>query len=567
MTSYKTKDEIIKHYKISKATFDNWIKNAIPEAYNLEINAYDMNVFEQYIKTHKKLESRANKKSNKKVELPKSLFEYLDKTEWVNAYFSYIENKDYDTVSLNILNLYKNRLLNETNNVDETLVNIIPEDDFYAYSVCYQLLLDSGSKSELGAYYTPKHIVVKEVNKYLQKDATFLEPCSGCGFYVVEYIKAYKKEFNQYPDGLIYANDIDKNAAELTRLNIIAITENSMPDFTVTNENGLDLPYKNSFDLVITNPPYGIKNVYNNLKSTEIFTHFIDKSLCDYLKPDGLLSFVLPVSFLNVKKHHEIRQKVIDNFNILEIDYYGKSFSDVLSDIIVIGIKNKHELNNFLKNDGKVFEQSYFKNHGYIISKYETNDYDFLKNVYDFPHVTLKNETFALGIVTGNNKEYLSDTESDLFPYPILSGKNIESGFISGPMKYIYKDFDKFQQKPPMAIFVGGKIIYKFISKRIVTVVDYTDSYTLNSANVIKLKAIDFPLEYVSALLNSDIVNKIFTIKFSNPLKVLKNDLMDLPLFIFDSSIVKEIVENYNKGFHDDNNKIIEKALELKEIQ
>ena len=138
---------------------------------------------------------------------------------------------------------------------------------------------------------------------------------------------------------LVFCNDIDAYAVQITKLNIEYLFPNLQ--FQIKCDDGLELQWQQKFDFIITNPPYGIKHKHHTLKTTEIFSQFIYSSLFKYLNENGIMNFVLPSSVLDVNKHKEIRKIILDQFSLERIKFYGKSFSGVFSDIVFIQIKNK----------------------------------------------------------------------------------------------------------------------------------------------------------------------------------------------------------------------------------
>lgn len=560
MNNYKTKTEILSLLNISALTLDNWIKNFIPHGYSN--NHYDLNVILDFIKKEKKLSTRANKKLCCSNEVPKELLKYLINDRWVSAYLEYIHDKDYHAVAQELINTYTSRVNNTISN--HILESIIPYNEMYAFSVAYQILINSGQKSKTGAYYTPKFIINDILETNIQENKTILEPCCGVGFFVMQYILIYQEKFNTLPQNLIYCNDIDNYAVEITKLNI----QYHFPDllFVINCEDGLNLNYQQKFDFILTNPPYGIKNKYESLKTTEIFSQFIYCALFKYLKKDGIMNFVLPSSVLSVQKHKEIRKIILEQFSVEKIKFYGKSFHDVFSDIVYIQIKNTNTINKkvlFILQDLFYLSQQQFIDNNYIISCEGLSNNSNIEHYYKIPHITLKEAKFSLGIVTGNNKFFISDIFKDN-SLPILSGKEIEPGrIIYENQKYILNLFDKFQQKSKHSHYLQTKIVYRFISHKIISAVDYSGTLTLNSANFFFIEDINLCPEYISAILNSDIINKINKIKNGHNIKVLKQHLIHLPIFIFSKSIQKIIVNNYKKGFHNENNLIIEKQIRL----
>ena len=112
-------------------------------------------------------------------------------------------------------------------------------------------------------------------------------------------------------------------------------------------------------------------------------------------------------------------------------------------------------------------------------------------------------------------------------------------------------------------LFYKPKIVYKFISNKIISSVDYSGVLTLNSANFFIPESNGLSYEYISAILNSELLNRIHKNKNGSPLKVLKQHLKELPIFIFSQKIQDIITNNYKNGLHSENNLIIEKQVRL----
>ena len=330
-----TKEEILQNLNISGLTLDNWIKNFIPHA--LSHNLYDLKIITEFIQKEHKLCQRANKKKSCLKEIPKELLKYLKNDDWIENYLSYICDKSFELVAEELIHTLQQRIYKMFCN--DPLEKIIPYDETYAFSVAYQILLNSGDKSRTGAYYTPKFIVNDILESLIEKNKTMLEPCCGVGFFAIEYIFIYLKKFNELPQNLVFCNDIDAYAVQITKLNIEYLFPNLQ--FQIKCDDGLELQWQQKFDFIITNPPYGIKHKHHTLKTTEIFSQFIYSSLFKYLNKNGIMNFVLPSSVLDVNKHKEIRKIILDQFSLERIKFYGKSFSGVFSDIVFIQIKNK----------------------------------------------------------------------------------------------------------------------------------------------------------------------------------------------------------------------------------
>jgi hypothetical protein len=547
------KEQICLSLGISPATLDNWVKNHIPEAKTG--NDYDIECIKVFILENNKLQKRANKKLSSVVENNSQLLAYLSDNAWVSTWVIFVENNNHLPLKNIINNLALKRASQRFDNSEylDIVSDIIPEMSF-ALGIAYQIALNSGDKSGSGSYYTPKWLVEKRINKGLKRGISYLEPCVGCGFYSTLFAKMYFEAYSEWPSS-IHINDLDSVAVNIAYSELIAI---GVPeDIIITScVNGLSIPLNHKVDFIATNPPYGIKNEYPELKTTEIFAHFIHKCFSNYLSSNGVLDFILPSSFLNVKKHAEIRSFVLSNTNVDEIIFEGKCFDNVYSDIISLTLRKEHIIDGFsftMHTQTKNVSQNYCHNSSdSMISFIDNTDIDQQQKMLSVPHVYLSDARFALGIVTGNNKQFLSNEKQDGYRF-ILDGKCINKGRIDESKgKWIIDSPNKYQQKPDIYLFNNKKIVYKFISDKIITAIDYNNRLTLNSANFFILPDdINLSEEYVSAILNSSVINDYYQIVFGKPIKVLKSNLQKIPIFIFSNEEQKNIEQAYQEqDFH-----------------
>lgn len=541
------KEEVCLSLGISPATLDNWVKNHIPESKTG--NIYDIECIKTFILENNKLEKRANKKLSNLIENNSQLLAYLSDDKWVSTWVLFVENNSHLPLKdiINNIALKRSHQLFDNSEHLDTVSDIIPEISF-ALGIAYQIILNSGDKSGSGSYYTPKWLVEKRISKGLKRHISYLEPCVGCGFYSTLFAKIYFDAYSEWPSHL-HINDLDPIAVNIAFSELIAI---GVPEEIIVTScvDGLAIPLENKVDFIATNPPYGIKNEYPELKTTEIFAHFIHKCFSDYLNNNGVLDFILPSSFLNVKKHAEIRDFVLSKTNLKEIVFEGKCFDNVYSDIISLTIRKEKIVDTFDFKNGeqnkKVSQDYCLHSSDSMISFVDKKDIERQKQLLSVPHVYLTDARFALGIVTGNNKQFLSNEKIDGHKF-ILDGKCINKGSIDESKgKWIIDAPNRYQQKPDIRLFNNKKIVYKFISDKITTAVDHNNRLTLNSANFFILpNDIKLSEEYVSAILNSSVINDYYQIIFGKPIKVLKSNLQQIPIFLFNDKEKEDIEQAY----------------------
>ena len=147
---------------------------------------------------------------------------------------------------------------------------------------------------------------------------------------------------------------------------------------------------------------------------------------------------------------------------------------------------------------------------------------------------------FALGIVTGNNKKYLHETKG-CGEEGIFRGKDILPYRLKEPECFIRFTPEIFQQVAPVELYRTKKIVYRFISDRIICALD-DSSLVLNSANMIICK--DYPMEILVCLFNSPIYSFIFQKKFKSK-KVLKQHFQEFPLPVLNDDFKTDFISLY----------------------
>lgn len=505
-----------------------------------------------------RMTKRANKRFSSKTIIPVEYFIEPSNLEILNKILS--TKKDIKTVILSlginylkanhISNKFTEKILIEYGkNVtpDKYLLNInLPKNEIDFLGIVYQSLMTEGSKNQKGSYYTPTSLT-KDITDKIKEDVKILDPCCGTGSFLLSVAKKIKNPQN------IYGYDLDENACFIAKINLIVEFKNIefMPQI-FHKDFLLEDNLRQDFDVIATNPPWGAvtspkyKKLYPLIASKESFSYFILKSE-KFLHKNGIAYFVLPESILNVKVHKDIRQFILKNYQIVEIKNIGRAFSGVLSKVVVLTLsKQKSKENISIKINEKEYKinpKYYLKNTNNIFSIIDNFDVNLLKKIYSHPHQTLDNSSiWAIGIVTGNNKKYISANKN--LGEKIYSGKNILKNKISDSENYINYTRENFQQVAPENIYrAKEKLVYKFISKKLIFAYDNKQRLFLNSANILIPKLENYTIKDVMTFLNSTLFQYIYTKKF-NELKVLKGNLMELPFPVFDKKKYKKLSDN-----------------------
>ncbi len=590
---------------VSSATVRNWIKYKFlyPNVVKNKIY-FDL----EHVKDLKRkinsgeierLTKRANKKRGKHKFIPQEYLETSLNANQIKTIYSFIIDNNLN-VSIALFYLALNILVNENLLLSKNVVEILKfdkdiflksavqnvlKDWFNSFSefkpdkkytfllnvnlpdqidllgLIYQSIKNNGEKSIQGSYFTPKFIAEKIVDEYIKKDVRVLDPCCGTGQFLLSFSNRIKNP--KY----IYGFDIDPIAVFITKLNLIIRYKNFNFVPNIYLQNGLlnsdnlssfyqSIDKLSDFDFIMTNPPWGshfnnstlyeLKNIYSEVKSLESFSYFLIKSI-KLLKRDGILSFILPESILNIKIHKDIRKFILDNTQILKIVKLGRVFSNVFTEVIRLDLRNSSGTDNQIKIIGKekyeIGQKRFLKNLNFNFDiEIAPKDYEIIEKMSDKNFITLKNNAqWALGIVTGDNKKYLSNKKLDGYE-EITKGKNVKHYFLSHSKIYIKFQPHLYQQVASINIYrAKEKLIYRFISRKLIFAYDNKQRLTLNSANIFIPRVQDYPIKVFLALLNSSVYQFLYIKKF-NSLKVLKGNLEQLPFPILKEETKKQIV-------------------------
>ncbi len=437
----------------------------------------------------------------------------------------------------------------------------IPQNEPDFLGIVYQSLLKEGSKNINGSYYTPKSII-KNILNSLSSDSIFLDPCCGTGSFLLNAADIVENPNN------LYGVDKDEIACFISKINLIIRFKDLEFSPNIFHADFLtDGCLKEiKFDVIATNPPWGAKlcknyeKFYPQILSGETFSYFIVKSN-SLLKKNGKAVFVLPQSILNVASHKDVRSYILDNFNIKSINLLGRGFSGVLSNVVILELNKQNKSNNveiIINNKNyKVSQDVYKLDENYNFSIINNRDFGILKKIYSIEHETLKNSTFALGIVTGNNRKYLTVKESEGYE-KIYTGKEVRAYFLNPAKKYVKYEREKFQQVASDEIYRSKeKLVYKFISSTPVFAYDDTSSLFLNSANIIIPQVETHSVKTVLAFLNSNLFKYIYMKKF-NDLKILKSNLSRLPFPLLTEEKLNNLEQLVNHYYESKSEKYLE---------
>lgn len=419
-----------------------------------------------------------------------------------------------------------------------------PEHTGDSISTYYEGALSQSYRNAEGIYYTPPNIC-DSFFLHLPKDRSeivFLDPCCGSGNFLLAALRAGLRPNN------VFGCDVDETAVAIARRRIEDVTGRRCDtvfhgDFLQNPEDLAAIPSPN---VVFTNPPWGKKlpavereqlasahSCSKSLDTSGVFLLACKKMLA----PEGCYGMVMPEAFYNVSSFEVARRALLED-QLVSVFDHGKAFAGLLSGAVSF-VAFKKAPNSALavkcgSSTGQTErDQSSFLRNPSAILNYAAaaDEAALIEYIYGLPHTTLAGRAkWALGVVTGNNKRHLSPSPRDGF-VPVYRGADIERGALREPTSFISEDFSGFQQVAPREMYEAPeKLIYRFISSRLVFYHDTHQSMILNSANlVIPHETFPVSMRILADYLNSDFINWLYCKVFATH-KVLRSDLERLPI-------------------------------------
>ena len=463
-----------------------------------------------------------------------------------------------DYLSSNLSTIIK-QLFSEdiTADLDEDLAGLL-----------YLSIRSTGNRKKQGAYFTPLSLArtlnetafENYAHKRPDKNIKILDPACGSGSFLLTLPK-------QISFDNIYGYDIDDISISIIRINFYLRNMNLTYDELCMHFECRDYLTSNpnfKFDYIIGNPPWGssLDSTYVDslkpyltcatAKGAESFSLFIEHS-AHLLNHGGQICFIVPKSIFIVKTHQNICNIMLKLGKLNYIKDLSEAFKNVNcpgiffvweksnNAIIQNNTNDTHDTLNYIEQNPIRIEAD---NCIFITEKTRSFTPDFMpvfinnekysrlmKLLGETNCYYLKNNAeFGLGIVTGNNKEFISDTkDTKKTMMPILKGTDISRYNIKTPSNYIEFIPAKLQQCAPLSKYQSEKIVYRFINRRLTFALDTMGCLTLNSCNFLIPKIPGLDIRYILAVLNSSAAQFIFENRFSS-IKVLRSHIEQIPI-------------------------------------
>lgn len=227
-------------------------------------------------------------------------------------------------------------------NPNEAIMSILRNNKtpicFDIFNFLFENLIDKNKKIEFGMVFTPKYIadfICKETFSKFDNlsNIKILDPCCGCGIFLISAIEQIKKQTNKTIKEIIknqiYGLDIDKDNTKRVALllKIMGLLHNESIEDSDINIKCCDslatdwaLMFDTHFDCIVGNPPYVNPHslskeqslfLKQNFQTTSngvfnIFYAFIELGV-KFIKQGGFLSYIVPNNFFTISAAKPLR--------------------------------------------------------------------------------------------------------------------------------------------------------------------------------------------------------------------------------------------------------------------
>ncbi|HPX75063.1 MAG TPA: Eco57I restriction-modification methylase domain-containing protein [Bacteroidales bacterium] len=275
------------------------------------------------------------------------------------------------------------------------------------------------------AFYTKSTPIVDYMvqNLSLKSDDRILEPCGGDGVFVESII-----DKNEYA----YVDIYELNEKSIKILNK---KFSYLPNVRIKHSDTLldeELIFNSSFggiyDKIIANPPYGawqdyekrdvLKKLFPNIYTKETYGLFLYRSI-ELLRDKGLLTFIIPDTYLNLHMHKDLRKHILKKTKIKELALFPSSFFPGVNfgyaNLSIITLEKCFNQKECLNNNFKIING--FKNVEQLSDINSETDLNIKiyhqKDIYTNPdHAFLISDNFEIINAINNSKLKIGDIAS-----------------------------------------------------------------------------------------------------------------------------------------------------------
>ena len=506
-------------------------------------------------------------------------------------------------------------------------------------------MVDGYSSSKLGAVPTPPQIIsyivhnlleYLEINRENAQDIEILnvlDPAVGDGRFLIDFAISFKewannKKWNEKlqcygldinPISIDLANHKIENKKDLKFTDISIKVGNTLLGFIippigwenswkmnelnysyVTNQNLRAIDIKNvrfpfhwffewpetvvneGFDVVLGNPPYGIKFSNEEKKllrkiykaydpELESYILFIERSV-QLLREGGLLGMIVPSNLLSNYRYRNIRQFLLENVKILKITNLDKLiFPKFHVEACILFLqkinpqknqeinkiqfeKIKSSSNHYLKPYERqiiIQEEIHTNPNKLLLPKPDISIRLILEKIQESSIPLHKIVSISRGIELGFHSLNTSDRKLDADCVPLIAGRSIRKFRLDKKIRYIRFDKENRSIFKDFNLYLQPKLMLRRIGHELIAVYDPNQHFCVCDVYIIILNSdrVDSDLFYLEALLNSSLMSFYLMQHFTSVKRIFPkipiSYLKDLPIKIPSNFLkIQKMVKN-----------------------
>jgi adenine-specific DNA-methyltransferase len=333
------------------------------------------------------------------------------------------------------------------------------------------------------------------------------------------------------------------------------------------------------FDVVIGNPPYvfisnipqDLREVYNAIFDTaeyrfDIYGFFIERAISDLLNHKGFLSYIIPHTLLSNDSFTKLRSLMLSKCSLRQVIDIGPSvFMGASNETMIFLVENNQPtahskvwVNNTTAASFPLGELQYFMKQekwrsnpkkAWLV-KLDPTYYDILERIEDNPLCLGDICTINQGLRTGDNEKFINSKPDGPKWKPVVGGRHVCRYEPLSPTEFVLYDANLLDAPRNEQIFTSKeKIVVQEIRnislpRRLVAAYDNKKTYCLQSTNVINLlpsASKTISVKYLLALINSNVVNHFFRLRYSGNNHIASNQLASIPIPVPPANIAEKI--------------------------
>lgn len=291
---------------------------------------------------------------------------------------------------------------------------------------------------------------------------------------------------------------------------------------------------KEGFDIVVANPPYSLnlateykgqlRKIYRAIHfKLNLFACFIEKGV-DLIRKKGVLTFINPNLLFANDSLKKLRKLLLEETSIQLLMNLGDGvFESATVPTMIFLLKNEKNVDNKIKIYPLVDDMSH------LINYFEVKQSDYLKK-FNFVFETVNKKTQKLldkiyantvplgelldinqGLITGDDKKYLSNSSSDSSWKQTIRGKDIERFATHYPNLYVNYLPDKLACPRTKTIFeVDEKLLMRRTADKPIASYDDRSIYNLHTLYSCRTNNNRYHLLFLLGLINSRLFTYIY---------------------------------------------------------